>query len=252
MSVSGLGQLRRWTVAPVAVLAVLLAGPGAVQAQGAPAATAVVTEAGVLEAEPSTLPCAAVANAAAPSPDPNAVAPAAIFNLVSEESAARYRAQEELAGVGATEAVGETNAIIGSILFDEAGAPLACTRFDVDLRTLTSDQARRDNYLYNNTLQTEQYPLATFVLTEVQGLDGALPEGEETTFFLIGNLTVHGVTKLVAWESTATLDGDGLEGTASTTFDMPDFGIEPPVVGPVVSLDERVVLEVNIVAERAE
>ncbi len=173
------------------------------------------------------------------------------YTIVSEESAARYRAQEELASVGATEAVGETKAIIGQILFDTSGLPMACSRFDVDLRTLQSDSARRDNYLYGNTLETEQFPLATFVLTEVRGLEGPLVDGEETAFTLVGNLTVHGVTRIVAWEATATRDGDSLQGSAATVFEMPDFAIEPPVVGPVVSLDETVRLEVDLSAERA-
>ncbi len=163
----------------------------------------------------------------------------------------RYRAKEELASVGATEAVGETNAIIGQILFDAEGMPLPCSRIDVDLRTLQSDEARRDNYLYNNTLQTEQFPLATFVLTAVEGLDEPMADGEVTTLTLIGNLTVHGVTKLVAWEATATLDGDALQRSAATAFAMPDFAIEPPVIGPVVSLNETVRLEVDLIAERA-
>lgn len=214
--------------------------------------TATITEAGVLETTPSTLACAAVGNAPAPTAAASEATetPATTLTIVSEESEARYRSQEELAGQGANEAVGKTNAMIGQILFDAAGMPLACSRFDVDLRTLTSDEARRDNYLYNNTLETQQYPLATFVLTEVQGLTAPLADGEETTFFLIGNLTVHGVTKLVAWEATVTLDDDTLKGSASTTFDMPDFNIEPPVIGPVVSLDETVKLEVDITAER--
>ena len=92
--------------------------------------------------------------------------------------------------------------------------PLACSRFDVDLRTLQSDSSRRDNYLYSNTLETEQFPLATFILTGVEGLDGPLPDGEETSFTLIGNLTVHGVTNLISWEAKVTRDGDELSGDA--------------------------------------
>ena len=172
------------------------------------------------------------------------------YSIVSEESAARYRAQEELAGQGAAEAVGETTAIIGTILFDAEGNPQACSRFDVDLRTLQSDETRRDNYLYSNTLETEQYPLATFVLTGVEGLDGPLPDGEETTFTLVGELTMHGVTNLVAWDVTATLDGDTLTGSAVTRFNMPDYNIEEPVVGPVLSVNETVQLEVDITATR--
>jgi polyisoprenoid-binding protein YceI len=176
---------------------------------------------------------------------------ASIYSINSEESEARYRVQEELRGIGDTEAVGATDAFIGQILFDENGMPLECSRFDVDLRTLTSDEARRDNYLYTNTLETEQYPLATFVLTSVEGLDAALVDGEETTFNLIGNLTVHGVTKLVSWDATATKNGEALTGSATMTFEMPEFGIEPPKAGPVISLDETVVLEIDFTAESA-
>jgi len=179
------------------------------------------------------------------------VTAAAIFEIASDESEARYRAQEELANQGANEAVGTTNAFIGQILFDEEGWPLACSRFDVDLRTLTSDESRRDNFLYTNTLETQTYPLATFILTSVEGLDEALPDGEETEVRLIGNLTVHGETKLIAWDATIKMDGDTLTGTASTTFNMADFNITSPEVGPVMSIDETIKLEVDITAKKA-
>jgi polyisoprenoid-binding protein YceI len=182
--------------------------------------------------------------------DCSTVSPTKDYAIDSANSTVRYKAQEELAGKGANEAVGETNAFIGDIYFDEGGTPLACTRFDADLRTLKSDESRRDNFLYNNTLQTEQYPLATFILTSVEGLDQPLGS-DETTFTLIGDLTIHGVTKSVSWTATAKLDGDTITGTASTTFNMADFDIQPPKVGPVISLDENVKLEVDITAKTA-
>jgi polyisoprenoid-binding protein YceI len=179
------------------------------------------------------------------------VTPSAVFQIASDESEARYLAEEELANQGANTAVGATNAFIGQILFDDQGWPLACSRFDVDLRTLTSDESRRDNFLYTNTLETQTYPLATFVLTSVEGLDGALPQGEETNVRLIGALTMHGVTKLIAWDAKITMDGDTLTGAASTTFNMADFNIEAPTVGPVMSIDETIKLEVDITAVKA-
>jgi polyisoprenoid-binding protein YceI len=182
---------------------------------------------------------------------PSTVTPAAIFQIASDESEARYKAQEELANKGANEAVGTTNAFIGQILIDDQGSPIACSRFDVDLRTLTSDESRRDNFLYNNTLETQTYPLATFILTSVEGLDGPLPSGEETAVRLIGNLTVHGETKLIAWEATIKMDGDTLTGAAATTFNMADFNITSPKVGPVMSIDETIKLEVDITAKKA-
>lgn len=178
-----------------------------------------------------------------------------IYAIVPEEPTARYRAQEELAQVGQNEAVGETQAIAGQIGFDAEGKPVPCSRIDVDLRTLKSDQAWRDNYLYKNTLETETYPLATFVLREVQGLNGPLAEGKEVPLTLIGDLTMHGVTKTVAWQGKAMLQGDTptgeiMTGEAVTEFDMPDFAIEPPRVPVVLSLNERVRLEIDLTATK--
>ena len=147
--------------------------------------------------------------------------------------------------------LGETRAMAGAILLGEDGLPVPCSRFDIDLRTLQSDSARRDNYLYQNTLQTESFPLATFVLRGAEGLDGPLVEGEETTFTLLGDLTLKDQTRLVAWETTATLEGETLTGTAVTEFEMPEFAIEPPRVQIVVSLDETVRLEIDLSARRA-
>jgi polyisoprenoid-binding protein YceI len=179
------------------------------------------------------------------------VTPAAIFQIASDQSEARYKAQEELANKGANEAVGKTNAFVGQILLDDQGWPLACSRFDVDLRTLTSDESRRDNFLYTNTLETQTYPLATFILTSVEGLDKPLADGEETQVRLIGNLTIHGETKLIAWDATIKMDGDTLTGTASTSFNMADFNITSPKVGPVISIDDTIKLEIDMTAKKA-
>jgi polyisoprenoid-binding protein YceI len=173
---------------------------------------------------------------------------ATVYAIVPEESTARYRVQEELAQVGETEAVGETQAIIGQFGFGEDELPLPCSRFDVDMRTLQSDQARRDNYLYQNTLEAETYPLATFVLRGIEGMDAPLADGQETTLRLIGDLTLRDVTKLVAWEANVTLVDGALTGAAATMFEMPDFGIEPPSVPVVLSLDETIRLEVDFTA----
>jgi len=192
---------------------------------------------GVLTTPAANLDCSTVAGVAT------------IYTVASEESEARYRVQEELAGRGAFEAVGATRAVIGNLYLGAKGEPRACSRFDVDLRTMRSDDARRDNYLYTNTLQTGTYPVATFVLSAVEGLSSPLGE-QETTFRLIGNFTVHGVTKLVAWEITAARKGDAIVGRAVTVFEMPEFEITPPKVGPVVSLDETVKLEIDLVLKR--
>jgi polyisoprenoid-binding protein YceI len=236
-------------IAPLAVVPAFMVATGimvssatGISAQDSgtpPAATMGLVEAGdgLAECEPSEIGAL-----------PAGMDAATVFAIAPEESAARYRVEEELADIGANEAVGETQAIIGQIAFGEDGLPLACSRFDVDLRTLASDSARRDNFLYNNTLQAETYPLATFVLRGVEGLQAPLVEGQATPVTLIGDLTLRDTTKLVAWEADVTLADGALTGSAATMFEMPDFAIEPPRVPVVLSLDETIRLEIDLVA----
>lgn len=201
--------------------------------------------AGVLEGDPANLDCSQPQVNGTPS------APSATYQIVSASSEARYVAQEELAGRGANTAIGKTNAIVGQILFDANGVPMACSRFDVDLRTLTSDESRRDNYLYSNTLETEKNPLATFIVTSVTGVQGTIPENTDTPITLTGDLTVHGVTKPVVWTGTVNRQGDQLTGKATTNFQMADFDITPPKIGPVIGLDEKVELQIDITLKQA-
>jgi polyisoprenoid-binding protein YceI len=175
-----------------------------------------------------------------------------VYTVNSETSTASYVAQEELATVGANEVIGTTNAIIGSILLDEEGNPLMCSNFAVDLRTLETDESRRDNFLRENTLESETYPFATFVLASVEGLDGPIEDGETVTMQLVGDLSIHGVTRSTTWEAEITRDGETLTGTASHTFLIADYDMEKPIVGPVVSIEDEIVLRIDIVADAGE
>jgi polyisoprenoid-binding protein YceI len=230
---------------PLALVAVgLLSIVAPVSAQDS---TPAATQIGVLDTEATDVNCST--DAATPSPLTSSVA--TTYTVVSDESEARYKVEEELASKGATTAVGATNAVIGALYFDSNGLPVTCTRIDVDLRTLVSDESRRDNAVQTQGLETATYPLATFILTSVEGLDTALVDGQQTTFTLIGNLTLHGETRVVAWEATVTKDGDSITGDATTTFDMPEFGITPPKMGPVLSIADSVTLEMDLTAKMA-
>jgi polyisoprenoid-binding protein YceI len=208
--------------------------PGASMAQDAPAF-------GVLDTEPATIDCSAIQT------DPAALGAASMYIVDPGQSEARYIAEEELANIGANTAIGRTNTIQGAFLFDEEGNPIPCSTIYVDVRTFVSDSSRRDNFLRGNTLQSDQYPLAEFVVTEIQ--DFTMPaDGEETTFTLVGNFTLHGVTQSMAWEVTAVRDGDTLTGSAKSEFDMADFNIQKPIVGSVLSIEDVIKLEIDLVA----
>ncbi len=183
---------------------------------------------------------------------PTAAAKASeVFTIAADgDSTASYTAHEVLSGQGSKDPVGTTAGVIGTILLGDDSTPITCSTFYVDLRTLTTDDDRRDNQV-QKVLETSEYPLGTFVVTSVEGLDGSLTDGKEHTAKLIGDLTVHNVTKTVSWDAKITLDGDKLTGTATTSITFQDFGMEPPVFGPVASMQDDLQLAMNLVATKS-
>jgi polyisoprenoid-binding protein YceI len=168
-------------------------------------------------------------------------------DLVPGGGEARYRAQEVLSGRGANEAVGRTSDVSGLIHLDADGTILAGqSRITVDLRTLQSDSSMRDNYIKRSTLQVGEFPTADFVLTAAPGLPIPLPTSGSAAFELVGDLTVHGVTRPATWQATATFAERDVTGTATTTVLMTDFGMTPPRVGSVVSIEDAVRLELDV------
>ncbi len=200
-----------------------------------------------------TLTEAPAADRPSPTPPPpdGSRAGRTTYVVVSAESEARYRVREQLAGVDLpSDAVGRTRAITGALVLEEGQVVSEASRFQVDLRTLTSDQARRDNFIRRNTLQADRYPYAVFVPREVRGLPSPLPTSGEHGFQLIGDLTIREVTRPVTWEVRARVEGDRVIAQARTRFTFADFNLEPPRVPVVLSVDETIRLEVDLVLQR--
>lgn len=193
-----------------------------------------------------------VAGAAAVS-SASAQAAAVRYTVVPERSEARYRIREQLAGLNfPNDAVGSTRAIEGGIALDAQGrVVVGQSRFTVDLRTLTSDQARRDSYVRRNTLETERHPMAVFVPTEARGLTGPPPQSGTVTFEVTGDFTVRAVTRRTTWQATATFNGPEVDVRARTAFRFADFELQIPRVASVLSVEDDIRLEVDLVLRRS-
>jgi polyisoprenoid-binding protein YceI len=131
----------------------------------------------------------------------------------------------------------------GSVVADQS-------QITVDLTTLKSDESRRDNWVKSNTIQTSRFPMATFTPRETQGLASPLPTSGDAAFQLLGDLTVHGVTQPVTWQITATFGDTSVQGNATTNVKITDFGMTPPRVGPVLSIEDGLTLELDFTAAR--
>jgi polyisoprenoid-binding protein YceI len=175
-----------------------------------------------------------------------------LFTVAPESSEARYRVREQLTQRDLpNDAVGTTNNVAGSIVVDQNGAIVPeQSRIAVDTASLESDSARRDNYVRQNTLETQEYPTAEFVVREAPGLPNPLPTSGEAQFQVVGDLTIHGVTRQATWEATARFDEQGAMANATTRVALTDFGMTPPRVGPVLSIEDEAQLELDLRLER--
>ena len=176
------------------------------------------------------------------------------YRVVPERSEARYRVREQLAGLSfPNDAVGQTSAIDGSLSFDGQGRVVADdSRFSVDLRMLRSDEARRDNYLRRNTLETDRFPTAVLVPFEIRGLPLPLPQTGTVSFELLGDLTVRDVTRRLSWGVTATFTGPSVSVQARTAFRFADVSLRIPRVSVVLSVEDHIRLEADLVLQRSQ
>jgi polyisoprenoid-binding protein YceI len=208
------------------------------------APTAVTTSSASSSTGAATAPAASAAAASAPGG-------ATTYTIAGDKSQAKVTVNEKLANLPSpSDAVLTTNAIQGQLFLGADTKPIEGAKIMVDMRTLKSDKTQRDNFIRTNTLQADQFPLAEFVVTGVDGWTGPLTEGKSSTFKLRGNMTIHGVTKPVTFDTTATMQGGNVTGMATTTFKFQDFGMTPPNVS-VAKATDTIKLDMNIVANKA-
>jgi polyisoprenoid-binding protein YceI len=175
------------------------------------------------------------------------------FTIVPEQTEASYEVQEQFLDRDLPNmAVGKTNAVQGELQFSTDGKPTGkVTKITVDLRSLASDQSRRDNMIRRRWLESETYPFAEFTSTDVQGVPESYVEGQEVNFKLLGDMTIRNVTKPVTFDVRGNLTGDTITGTATTQVMMKDFGFDPPNVAGMLTVKDGVLITVNFTAKEA-
>jgi polyisoprenoid-binding protein YceI len=117
----------------------------------------------------------------------------------------------------------------------------------IDISQFTSDSGRRDNMIRRNFLESSRYPTATFTPTSLDGLPSSYNPSQPLTFKVTGDLTVRQVTIPVTFDVTATLDQGALQGTATTTIKLSDFGIVVEIAN-MLKTEDQAKLTLNFVA----
>ncbi len=178
----------------------------------------------------------------APAPAPVTEAPAdgapaagATTWEVTSDSELGYRVKEILFGVD-TEGVGRTNEIVGWMTI--AGTTVTDAEFVVDVASITSDEGRRDNQFRGRIMSTDEFPTATFVLTEPIELGVEPSDGATVATTATGELTLRGVTNTVTFDVNAQQEGGRIGVLGAIPVVFADYGIANPSIGGITTEDE--------------
>lgn len=155
-----------------------------------------------------------------------------------------YRVREELASVGATEAVGRTPDVTGTMTVD--GTAITAAEFTADVTTLRSDEGNRDRQLQRQGLETGTYPTATFTLTQPIELASVPADGTSFEATATGDLTLHGVTKAVQIPVQARLERGVVTVVGSLPILFSDYGMSPPRAMIVLSVEDNGTMEFQL------
>jgi polyisoprenoid-binding protein YceI len=141
---------------------------------------------------------------------------------------------------------GRIGGVKGTIVLNDTDITKSTVNVTMDVTTVDTGVSMRDNDLKSaNYFDTAQFPTATFTSTSVSGSAGHLT--------VVGNLTLHGVTKPV------TLDVDGPDGpingmgnkqhegySATTTLDRRDFGVGAKTPNGMVSDEVKLTIDLDV------
>jgi polyisoprenoid-binding protein YceI len=244
---------RKWWIALVAVVAVLVVAGGAVWyfvfRDNAPAEVSLDRASRSLDDPKQSGPSATTGSGRA-GVDGTWTVNQSIGSFSDFTSSfAGFRVQEELVGIGGKTAVGRTPNVTGSITIDGTTVPKA--NFDVDMASIVTDDERRTNALRTQGIETARFPKATFTLTQPIPLGRVPADGEKMSVNATGDLTLHGVTKQVTIPLEAQRSGDTIAVVGQLPIAFADYSISQPRAATVLSVDDNGLMEVQLFFTRA-
>ncbi len=168
---------------------------------------------------------------------------------IGDGSFAGYRVDEVLNGTPVT-VTGRTEDVSGTLTLD--AQTLSAAEFTVDVASIATDNAQRDDYFRTQVIDTGTHPTATFALTSPVTIAEAPLSGEVTEQTLTGDLTLAGITRPVTFTVQVRAFGpstDEPKGTLEIAGQIPitfgDFGMTAPNLG-FVSVESSGLVEFSL------
>jgi polyisoprenoid-binding protein YceI len=175
----------------------------------------------------------------------------AITWTVDPASKATVRVREQLVRLPApNDAVITITGAQGSFTLNPDGTFASDSKISVDMTTVTTDDRQRTESIRRDPLEVTRFRTAELVPTKTIGLALPLARSGDFTFQLLGDLTLHGVTKAVTFDVKATRADSRLTATATAnpSWKFGDFGMSPPTSFSVLSIVDEIRMEFALVA----
>ena len=162
-----------------------------------------------------------------------------------------FRIDEELVGIGGKTVVGRTPDISAQFTINgseivsssEGNRPIVT----VDMTTLITDDASRNNAIKRQAIETSKFPEASLVITESIDFSSATDLEAGFTTEILVDLTIHGVTQQETIEVTASFDGSRILvfGNLGPIL-LSDYEIEKPRSAVVLSVEDNALMEFQL------
>lgn len=119
----------------------------------------------------------------------------------------------------------------------------------VNMETLTTDNQRRDVNVRMSLFVTDEFPEATFTVTEPVDVSDVPADPTVTVVDVVGDLTIRGVTHEVTAPMEVTRTGDYVLLSSDVPINRLDYGIRTPDF-IAASIDEEGLLNIRLVLEQ--
>lgn len=142
---------------------------------------------------------------------------------------------------------GSTYDVTGTV--EIADNALTTGLITVDMSNITTDQEKRDINVRMKLLNTDEFPTATFEVTEPVDLSGVPDDGTVGQVVVPGELTIHGQTNEVTPTFDVLRDGNQVIIASDIEINRLDFGVETPEF-VAAKVDEMGEINVRLALEK--
>jgi polyisoprenoid-binding protein YceI len=149
-----------------------------------------------------------------------------------------------------------SSAVSGSIVFSAPNKPasISMTAKADSLRTVKkhelsdNDVAKIDQVTKDTILEAGKYPNITFKSTKINFKPGA---GGSFSGTVLGNLTIHGVTKAVSVPISGKVTGNTVKASGKFQVSQPEYGITIiSIMGGIISVKDMVTVNLDLTATK--